>query len=94
MSLAHKGGSSTSFKEGYQHPQWKGNKVGYDALHDWVYKKLGAPMICEKCGKVCKTNHEIHWANRSRKYKRIKDDWLRLCVPCHKNYDSQINKYK
>lgn len=65
------------------HPKWLGNKVGYDGLHDWVYKVLGAPMECVECGKVCQNNYQIHWANKSGKYKRDKNDWIRLCVKCH-----------
>ena len=63
--------------------RWLGDKVGYDGLHDWVYKKLGAPMQCEKCKKVGKSNRQIHWANKSGKYKRNIKDWIRLCVKCH-----------
>ncbi len=29
----------------------------------------------------------IHWANISHKYKRDLDDWIEMCVPCHKAYD-------
>jgi hypothetical protein len=28
-----------------------------------------------------------HWANISGTYERLREDWLRLCVPCHKKYD-------
>ena len=28
-----------------------------------------------------------HWANISKSYKRNRNDWLRLCVPCHMKYD-------
>lgn len=69
------------------HPQWKGDDVGYGALHDWVYKELGSPMVCEKCGKTKTSNRNIHWANKSGEYKRDKDDWIRLCVSCHKKMD-------
>ena len=63
--------------------RWLGDKVGYDGLHDWVYRKLGSPMSCEECKKKCKNNYQIHWANKSGKYKRDIKDWIRLCVACH-----------
>ena|SRR3990167_11370476 len=68
---------------------WLGDKVGYDGLHDWVYRKLGSPMICEECSKICKNNYQIHWANKSGEYKRDIDDWLRLCVKCHYERDQK-----
>lgn len=68
-------------------PRWLGDNVGYDGLHDWVYKRLGSPMICEECGKKCKSNYQIHWANKSGRYKRDTKDWIRLCVSCHYKYD-------
>ena len=70
-----------------KHPQWKGDDVGYGALHEWVYRVLGSPMVCEKCNSKKANNKEIHWANKSGKYLRDKTDWMRLCVKCHKNHD-------
>ena len=61
MSIAH------SKLEGEKTSRWLGNKVGYSALHDWVYRKLGSPMKCEICGKIKKNNYQIHWANKSGK---------------------------
>lgn len=74
-------------KRDHETNRWLGNEVGYDGLHDWVYKKLGAPMQCQNCDKVCENNYQIHWANKSGEYKRDVNDWLRLCVPCHSAYD-------
>lgn len=72
---------------GKKHHFWKGNGVGMIALHSWVKRKLGCPPKCEKCGFESKSNHKIHWANKSHKYKRDLNDWIRLCVPCHKRFD-------
>lgn len=74
-----------------RHPRWAGDRVGYDGLHDWVYKVLGAPMTCSRCGRVGKNNYQIHWANKNGKYKRTKNDWIRLCVRCHW-WKDQANK--
>ena len=84
----------THFKKGKnmetEHHAWKGDDVGYASLHDWVYSRLGRPTICEHCGKSGLSGRQIHWANKSGKYLRDVSDWLRLCVKCHKAYDSKL----
>lgn len=72
---------------GSSNKKWKGDAVGYDALHDWVRRQLGNPQKCEHCG-TCKKKM-YHWANKSGDYKRELDDWIRLCVPCHSKYDKK-----
>lgn len=69
---------------GEQHPSWNGDNVGMKALHEWVYKTLGRPQKCEHCGT---TEGQLDWANKSQKYKRSVDDWIRLCRACHVKYD-------
>lgn len=68
-------------------PSWKGNLVGYFGLHSWIRKKLGQPDTCKQCSKSGLTSHQIHWANISHEYKRDINDWIRLCVSCHRRYD-------
>lgn len=77
-------------KKGDQHWNWSGDQVTYRALHKWVVKVLGQPDTCEHCGKSGLSGRQIHWANISRKYLRDKNDWIRLCVKCHKKYDKHI----
>lgn len=67
---------------------WKGDGVGYVGLHMWVYRNLGKPDTCEHCNTNGLSGSKIHWANKSQEYKRELDDWIRLCVSCHKTYDS------
>ena len=76
-------------KPGKGHPRWKGNDVGYDALHDWIKRYLGFPTTCEHCKKSFPLSWRIHWANKDHKYKRNKKDWIRLCLWCHKKYDKK-----
>jgi len=71
---------------------WKGDKVGYDALHDWVKRRLGRPTKCEHCGTDGLTGKQIHWANKSGEYLRDLSDWLRLCKHCHDIYDGKVKK--
>jgi hypothetical protein len=82
--------SSTSFTSENQlddrHTNWKGDRVGYFALHSWVGRKLGKPGQCEHCGTT--TAKRFEWANKSGEYKRDLSDWLRLCSKCHHAYDN------
>lgn len=83
MSEAHKG------EKAYN---WIRNKVGYGTLHSWARRELGKPKQCFICGIIGKKNGRnwsIHWANKSGNYKRDKNDWIALCIKCHKKYDSQ-----
>lgn len=75
---------------GENNPSWKGDKVGYGALHDWVTSRLGRPHFCAYCG----TNKakKFEWANISRTYRRELSDFIRLCTRCHHLFDrGEIN---
>ena len=83
----------SAFKKGQfsneKHKNWKGNDVNYRDLHNWVARWKGQPSTCEKCGRERLTGHSIHWANIDHKYRRVLDDWIRLCAKCHKDYDKK-----
>ena len=69
-----------------KNPMWKGDKVKYQALHQWVARHLGTPQRCD--GKNCSgQSKRYHWANKSGKYKRDFSDWIRLCISCHLTMD-------
>lgn len=70
-------------RSGEKHYEWKGDNVGYRGLHRWVDKNLGKPAKCENCGVIKKGLRQMHWANKSKEYKRELSDWVRLCVKCH-----------
>lgn len=73
---------------GTENPNWKGDKVGYFALHAWVYRKLGKAQICTHC----QSKNRIQWANKSHQYKRNLNDWISLCQSCHMKYDKTGKK--
>lgn len=79
------------FGAGNKNGMWKGDEVSLSGLHKWVYSRLGQPDTCEHCKKSGLKGHQIHWANKSGKYKRKKNDWVRLCVKCHWEFD-EISK--
>lgn len=72
---------SNIFK-GKNNPQWMGNKVSYRAIHMWMQNNFGKANLCE--GKNCKKITQYYeWANISGKYKRNRNDWIKLCKSCH-----------
>ena len=75
---------------GAKHSLWKGDEVSYSGLHYWIQRKLGQPSLCEECGTT--TAKRFEWANISGEYKRILDDWVRLCKKCHNLYDNVYKK--
>lgn len=73
-------------KRGSAHHNWKGDNVGYRALHRWVEGRMGKPKGCAHCGQD-NPEKRYHWANISKQYKRLTTDWVRLCTKCHGAYD-------
>jgi hypothetical protein len=63
--------------------QWKGDKVGYIALHNWVRRRKPKPELCEDC----KERKPYDLANITGKYKRDINDYKWLCRSCHVTYD-------
>lgn len=74
-------------KRGEKNPIWKGDKVGYTALHAWVRRNFPKQ---EKCNS-CKIVSPIDLANISQKYKRDLSDWEWLCRKCHMRKDGRMN---
>src|SRR4051812_31704426 len=58
-----------------KNPSWKGDKVKYGALHDWVRTRYTKPELCEHCH----TEPPRDLANKSNKYLRNLKDWWYLC---------------
>ena len=77
---------------GENNPCWKGDDVGYHALHAWVQRELGTPKKCVRCGTTKAKRYE--WANISREYKRNLSDWERLCVSCHRKEGYERGEYE
>lgn|SRR4030067_1498426 len=71
------------------HGQWKGDNVGYSALHAWVKRHLNKSDLCQNCKK--RPSHDL--ANISQEYKRDLDDWEWLCRKCHMKSDGRLNDF-
>jgi len=89
MKMAYREGQLKRVSEG-RHNTYKASRH-YWTLHHWVVSHLGKPKKCEHCGADNLGGHKIHWANKSRKYFRELNDWIRLCAPCHGKYDARNN---
>ena len=76
---------ATEFKKGSIPFNWKGENVGYFALHNWVHRYKGKAKICSNCG----SDKNVQWANKSLEYKRDLSDWMELCYKCHRKYDRE-----
>ena len=72
------------------HPAWRGESAGLDAKHLWVRRVFGVENKCEECG-TTRTNTIYDWANLDHKYRRVREDWKRLCRGCHMRHDIKFN---
>ena len=92
VDTRRKNGSYVAWNKGLPHlknetnPMWRGDEVGYSGLHTWLTRNFGQPKFCEKCDSK-DLSKRYHWANKTGSYMRVRSDWIRLCVKCHKNYD-------
>ncbi len=75
---------------GSNNSQWKGNKVGFSALHQWVLRHKPRSQLCEICDK--KPPYDL--ANISGQYKRDLDDFQWICRRCHMLQDGRMNNLK
>ena len=71
-----------------KNPNWKGDKVKYDALHSWIRRHKSKPKLCEKC----KKRKPFDLSNISGKYKRDVNDFEWLCRSCHMEKDGRLAK--
>lgn len=69
---------------GENHPHWKGDKVGYTALHNYIRGLFPKPQACMRCKLV---NSKLELSNISYEYKRVIEDWEWLCRFCHRKKD-------
>lgn len=79
----------TQFKKGQflgdKHFLWKGDKVGYFALHTWINRNFPKIDKCESCG----IESKLEWANVTGNYSRNRADYQCLCICCHRRADAK-----
>ena len=71
--------------------QWKGENANIGTKHRWVERWKGKPNFCEMCGTTTAKKYE--WANIDHTYRRVLEDYIRMCTPCHRKYDIKFNNY-
>ncbi len=72
------------------HHYWKGDNVGYNALHNWVRRNKPKPKFCEECH--IKPPYDV--ANISGKYLRDVNDFKWVCRGCHMKGDGRLIRLK
>ncbi len=72
---------------GSKNGMWKGDKVGYGGVHDWVKKRKPKIAICERC----RIKKSFDLANISGQYKRNVSDYWWICRTCHMEIDGRMN---
>ena len=74
---------------GKKNSMWKGDNVGYAALHGWVREHKLKPKLCENCN----INKPYDLANISGEYKRDINDFEWICRNCHMKKDGRLTKF-
>lgn len=68
-----------------RNPRWKGDSVGYGALHGWVRKQKGRANRCSMKDNTC--SNKFEWSNISKNYTRDLNDFRPLCASHHRRLD-------
>lgn len=76
---------------GEEHHNWRGDAVSYTTLHAWVRRRKPKTGACSECRAEVGTGRRsgTEWANVSGRYRRDLDDFIELCIPCHRDRDRQ-----
>lgn len=83
-----KNGRFTKENIGEKNQEWKGDAVGYTALHDWVKRNKPKQDYCTDCKQP---KNRLQLANISQQYKRDINDFEWLCVSCHMRKDGRLD---
>jgi len=70
---------------GDKNPNWRGDGVGWSALHKWLRRNHPKRGVCSECDKKGKTD----WAflRHPEPYTRNANDYRELCRSCHIKFD-------
>ena len=74
---------------GNRSPHWKGDNVGYEAIHRWLRLYSKKTGVCKECEGIKSTD----WALiKGLKYERRRENYKELCRKCHIEYDDIAQK--
>jgi len=77
-------------KLGERNPNWKGETVGLNSLHQWLKTHNTKPKLCERCKKAS----VFDLANKTGHYTRNIEDYEWLCRKCHIGTDGRYKNLK
>ena len=80
-------GAMNKCKRGEDNPNWKGDKVGYTALHEFVAKRIQKPELCVRCN-----SRPVKDLSCNGEYNRDLTNWEWLCRSCHLKKDGRDHK--
>jgi hypothetical protein len=64
---------------------YKNDPKAYIRIHSWLCRTFGRARKCEHCQQK---KHFYQWAlKHGCKYEKSRDNFIQLCVSCHKRYD-------
>lgn len=70
------------------HNFYKGDNIGYMAIHSWLYREFGKARRCENSGCKYENPKMYVWALvKGKKYERKRENFMQLCQSCHMKYD-------
>ncbi len=82
-----KGKMSRGKLSGSNNPMWKGDDIGYKAIHVWINVNFGKANMCENPECLHKST-KFEWAKiKDMAYERRRENFFMLCIQCHKRYD-------
>ncbi len=87
---AERGESYNLGRRGEEVHNWKGDIVGYSALHEWIKRNKPKPVFCE----ICTERAPAELANKSQEYMRDIDDFWWACGSCHRRIDEPYKNTK
>jgi len=67
-------------------------KRHYRMIHSYIWRNWGNPRFCSQCLTTSERRYE--WANVSEVYTKDIEDYLPMCVPCHRSFDYSDNQRK
>jgi len=78
-----------------KNPMWKGRKVKYEALHQWMNTNFKKPKLCQCCKKNPPYDLANIKSNKNKKtYTRDIKNWEWLCRRCHMTKDGRLDKFR
>ena len=76
---------------GEKSAHWKGDKVGYYWLHNYMLQQIPKPEVCPMCGQLPTLykdgKRRFDLANITGIYNRESENWKYLCRSCHIKFD-------